>query len=63
MSDVDNKVTDLQHWAAWRLAVEQTGYTRALKWASSALQILDTLSPEEVEILFKQEIQHLKKKG
>lgn len=40
------------HWKVWRDTVERYGFTEPLKIASSSLQCLDCMTPEEVEELF-----------
>ena len=42
------------HWQEWREAVQRTGYNSALYQASVAMLALDTMSPQEVEQLFKE---------
>jgi hypothetical protein len=52
-----NAVNDLEttktHWGDWNEAVSRDGLTKSLKLASKRLSILDSMSVEEVEMLFQ----------
>jgi hypothetical protein len=41
------------HWQYWCEAVERTGYCSALKIAAERLRVLDSMSVEEIESLFR----------
>ena len=42
------------HWHEWREAARRTGFTPELKRAAEVLEQLDSMTPAQVEELFKQ---------
>lgn len=47
------RTMEANHWNEWRSAVERVGYCAALAKASERLQMLDEMTPEQVEELFR----------
>ncbi len=52
---VDDVEIDANHWTEWRSAVARLGYSDKLQLAAERLQVLDTMSVEDVEALFRAE--------
>lgn len=50
---VDQALPENTHWVEWRRAVAEKGNSDTLKIAAKSLEVLDTMSPQEVEDLFR----------